>query len=108
MTGFFTKFGDGAADILPLSGLTKEQGRELLKELHAPKQLYLKTPTADLLDNKPQQADEMELGIKYNVVDQYLLGNDVDPGAKAHIENRFESTKHKRMLPVTPFDTWWK
>lgn len=65
VTGFFTKFGDGGADILPLTGLTKEQGRELLKELNAPEQLYLKTPTADLLDNKPQQADETELGIEY-------------------------------------------
>lgn len=108
VTGFFTKFGDGGADILPLTGLTKGQGRELLKELKAPEQLYLKTPTADLLDNKPQQADETELGIEYNVLDQYLLGNEVDPGVKVNIENRFEVTKHKRELPVTPFDTWWK
>ncbi|WP_373657474.1 NAD(+) synthase [Sporomusa acidovorans] len=61
VTGFFTKFGDGGADILPLTGLTKGQRRELLKELNAPEQLYLKTPTADLLDNKPQQADETNL-----------------------------------------------
>lgn len=108
LTGFFTKFGDGGADILPLAGLTKGQGRELLKELKAPEQLYLKTPTADLLDNKPQQADETELGIEYNVIDQYLLGNEVDPAIKANIENRFEVTKHKRKLPVTPVDTWWK
>lgn len=108
VTGFFTKFGDGGADMLPLAGLTKGQGRELLKELNAPKQLYLKTPTADLLDNKPQQADEAELGIEYNVLDQYLLGKEVNPGVKANIENLFEVTKHKRELPVTPFDTWWK
>lgn len=107
-TGFFTKFGDGGADILPLTGLTKGQGRELLKALNAPEQLYLKTPTADLLDNKPQQADETELGIEYNVLDQYLLGNEVDPDVKANIENRFKATKHKRELPVTPFDAWWK
>lgn len=93
---------------LPLAGLTKGQGRELLKVINAPEQLYLKTPTADLLDNKPQQADETELGIEYNVLDQYLLGNEVNPGVKANIENRFEITKHKRELPVTPFDTWWK
>lgn len=54
VTGFFTKFGDGGADILPLTGLTKRQGKALLKELNAPEKLYLKAPTADLLDNKPQ------------------------------------------------------
>ena len=108
ITGFFTKFGDGGADILPLAGLTKGQGRELLKELNTPEKLYLKTPTADLLDNKPQQSDEMELGIEYDVIDQYLLRNKVDPDIKDNIENRFEVTKHKRKLPVTPADTWWK
>ncbi|WP_318509389.1 ammonia-dependent NAD(+) synthetase [Bacillus sp. T3] len=108
VTGFFTKFGDGGADILPLTGLTKGQGRELLKELNASEQLYLKIPTADLLDTKPLQGDETELGIEYNVLDQYLLGKDVDPVVKANIENRFEVTKHKRELPVTPFDAWWK
>ena len=108
VTGFFTKFGDGGADILPLASITKGQGRELLKELNAPEQLYTKTPTADLLDSKPQQSDEAELGIEYSVLDQYLLGNEVDPSVKVNIEKRFELTKHKRELPVTPFDTWWK
>ncbi|MCG7334618.1 ammonia-dependent NAD(+) synthetase [Sporosarcina sp. ACRSM] len=108
VTGFFTKYGDGGADILPLAGLTKGQGRELLKALHATEQLYLKTPTADLLDNKPLQADETELGIAYDDLDQYLQGNQVKPDIKLIIENRFEVTKHKRELPVTPFDTWWK
>ena len=61
-----------------MTGLTKGQGHELLKELHAPEQLYLKTPTADLLDHKPQQADEAVLGIEYNVLDQYLLGNELE------------------------------
>ena len=107
-TGLFTRFGDGGADILPLADLTKGQGRELLKELGAPEQLYLKTPTADLLDNKPQQSDETELGIEYNVLDQYLVGNKVDSDIEVNIEKRFEVTKHKRKLPVTPFDTWWK
>jgi NAD+ synthase len=108
ITGFFTKFGDGGADILPLSGLTKKQGRELLKELNAPDHLYLKTPTADLLDNKPQQSDESELGVEYNVLDEYLIGNTIDSKHKANIEYRYDITKHKRKLPVTPFDNWWK
>ncbi len=108
ITGFFTKFGDGGADILPLTGLTKGQGRELLKELNAKEQLYLKTPTADLLDNKPQQADETELGMKYNVIDEYLVGNRVDADEQEKIERRYKNSQHKRELPVTPFDEWWK
>ncbi|MCR8842506.1 ammonia-dependent NAD(+) synthetase [Paenibacillus sp. SC116] len=108
ITGFYTKFGDGGADILPLAGLTKSQGRDLLKELHAEERLYLKTPTADLLDNKPQQADETELGVEYTVLDAYLVGNEVAPEAKINIENRYANTQHKRELPVTPFDQWWK
>lgn len=50
VTGFFTKYGDGGADLLPLTGLTKRQGRRLLEELGAPERLYLKLPTTDLLD----------------------------------------------------------
>ncbi|WP_160031677.1 ammonia-dependent NAD(+) synthetase [Paenibacillus sp. An7] len=108
ITGFFTKFGDGGADIVPLTGLTKGQGRELLKELGAPERLYLKTPTADLLDNKPLQADETELGIKYDTLDDFLTGKQIDPASAAKIEQRYHITKHKRELPATPFDQWWK
>ncbi|AZK46221.1 ammonia-dependent NAD(+) synthetase [Paenibacillus lentus] len=108
ITGFFTKFGDGGADVLPLAGLTKGQGRELLRELKASERLYLKVPTADLLDNKPLQADETELGIAYEVLDQYLTGNAVDSEDQASIEKRYAVSRHKRELPATPFDTWWK
>ena len=108
ITGFYTKFGDGGADILPLAGLTKGQGRELLIVLHAQDRLYLKTPTADLLDNKPQQSDEAELGLEYAVLDEYLVGNEVAPDVKVNIETRYAVTQHKRELPVTPFDQWWK
>lgn len=108
VTGFFTKFGDGGADIIPLSGLTKGQGRQLLKELNASERLYLKTPTADLLDHKPQQADETELGISYEVLDDYLTGKQVDPQAETKIEKRYIASEHKRQLPVTPSDEWWK
>ncbi|MCM3127972.1 ammonia-dependent NAD(+) synthetase [Paenibacillus provencensis] len=108
VTGFFTKFGDGGADILPLTGLSKGQGRELLKELNASERLYLKTPTADLLDNKPQQADETELGITYEELDSYLTGNQVDSDSVTKIEARYKASQHKRELPVTPYDEWWK
>jgi len=108
ITGFFTKYGDGGADVIPLTGLTKAQGRELLKALNANERLYLKVPTADLLDNKPQQSDEAELGMEYSQLDQYLVGNEVDPAEKEKIEQRYRMTQHKRELPVTPFDQWWK
>lgn len=108
ITGFFTKYGDGGADILPLSGLSKRQGRSLLKELGAPTQLYLKEPTADLLDNKPQQTDETELGISYNVLDDFLEGKDVSLEAAQKIIARYKLTKHKRQLPASMHDSWWR
>ena len=75
VTGFFTKFGDGGADILPLSGLTKRQGKAAApRSLEAPARLYEKVPTADLLDDKPGQTDETELGVTYLQIDAYLAG----------------------------------
>jgi NAD+ synthase len=108
VTGFYTKYGDGGADILPLSGLTKRQGKALLKELGADERLYLKVPTADLLDQKPGQADETELGISYDELDDYLEGKPVSSTAAAKIEQRYVVTEHKRRLPATMFDSWWK
>lgn len=108
VTGFYTKFGDGGADILPLSGLTKRQGKALLKELGADERLYLKVPTADLLDQKPGQADETELGISYDELDDYLEGKPVSMEVAFKIEERYRLTEHKRRLPVTMFDSWWK
>lgn len=108
VTGFFTKYGDGGADILPLSGLTKRQGKSLLKELGADERIYTKTPTADLLDENPQQADETELGISYQHIDDYLEGKEVPPEVKEKIEAIYLRTEHKRRLPATMFDDWWK
>lgn len=107
VTGFFTKFGDGAADILPLSGLTKRQGREIAKYLGAPEHLYAKVATADLLDGKPQQTDEDELGITYEQLDDYLEEKEVPVEVAEKIEKRYKITQHKRQLPVTPSDSWW-
>ena len=106
--GFFTKFGDGAADILPLSGLTKRQGKLILAYLGAPEQLYQKAPTADLLDGVPGQADEDELGMRYEQIDDYLEGRDVPERVRILIETRYRNTEHKRRGPVAPSDNWWK
>lgn len=108
VTGFFTKFGDGGADLLPLSGLTKRQGRALLQHLGAPEHLYLKAPTADLLDDNPGQTDEANLGLTYQQIDDFLEGLDIDPAVAELIENRFLVTRHKRAEPVTMFDDWWR
>lgn len=108
VTGFYTKYGDGGADILPLSGLTKRQGKQLLQELGAAESIYLKVPTADLLDGKPGQADETELGITYDELDDYLEGKEVSPQIREKIEKRYLATQHKREMPATIFDEWWK
>src|SRR5690606_32969420 len=100
VTGFYTKFGDGAADILPLSGLSKRQGRMLLKHLGAPERLYLKMPTADLLDGQPGRSDEDELGLSYEHIDDYLEGRAVPAEVAARIEAKYLATRHKRHLPV--------
>lgn len=108
VTGFFTKFGDGGADLLPLFGLNKRQNRELLRHLGSPRQLWEKVPTADLLDGQPLRTDEDELGITYENIDDYLEGREIPQDAAQNIESKFLRSRHKRTTPVTIFDTWWK
>ena len=108
VTGFFTKYGDGGTDVLPLTGLTKRQGRDILKHLGAPERLYLKPPTADLLDETPGQTDEANLGIRYEDIDDYLEGKVVDDAAAEAIEARYLASEHKRRVPASPFDDWWR
>jgi NAD+ synthase len=108
VTGFFTKFGDGGVDLTPLTGLNKRQGKALLKHLGSPERLYEKAPTADLLDSKPGQTDETELGVTYAQIDDYLEGREVDAAVAEKIESRYRATEHKRRTPVTPFDDWWR
>lgn len=108
VTGFFTKFGDGAVDVIPLSGLSKRQGACLLQHLGAPDRLWRKTPTADLLDGTPGQSDEANLGIAYEHIDAYLEGQAVEAEVAERIEQKYRATEHKRRLPVAPDDAWWK
>jgi NAD+ synthase len=108
VTGFFTKFGDGGVDITPLEGLTKRQGRALLEHLGAPERLYLKVPTADLLDENPGQSDEANLGLSYQDIDDYLEGKDVAPEVASAIEERYRVSAHKRHVPASPFAEWWR
>ncbi len=108
VTGFYTKFGDGGADITPLSGLDKRQGKALLQYLGAPAKLYDKTPTADLEEDKPMRPDEEALGVRYDEIDDYLEGREVSSAAAEKIEGWYRRTQHKRHLPIAPYDTWWK
>ncbi|MFK4567431.1 ammonia-dependent NAD(+) synthetase [Enterococcus sp. UD-01] len=108
ITGFYTKYGDGGADILPLFRLNKRQGKTLLKELGAPAELYLKVPTADLEDNKPLVADEVALGVTYDDIDDYLEGKTITPKAQETIEGWYLKTQHKRHMPISIFDDFWK
>ena len=108
ITGFYTKFGDGGADLMPIYRLNKRQGRELLRELDCPEHLYLKVPTADLEEEKPALPDEVALGVAYDAIDDYLEGKDIPKESRERIENHFLRSEHKRHMPITIFDSFWK
>ena len=108
VTGFYTKFGDGGADLMPIFRLNKRQGRQLLKELGCPEHLYLKVPTADLEEEKPALSDETALGVTYEQIDDYLEGKEILPESLERIENYYYSSMHKRHMPITIFDDFWK
>ncbi|MFE3610142.1 ammonia-dependent NAD(+) synthetase [Streptomyces goshikiensis] len=102
VSGFFTKFGDGAADLVPLTGLTKRRVRAVADALGAPAALVWKTPTADLETLAPGKADEDALGVTYDDIDDFLEGKPVDERAFETIVRRYRLTEHKRQLPIAP------
>ena len=108
ITGFYTKFGDGAADIMPLSRLNKRQGKAMLQVLDCPESLYNKVPTADLEEDKPALPDEEALGVSYVDIDDYLEGKPVSSEAQKTIEGHYLRSQHKRHMPITLYDDFWK
>ncbi|EUC13334.1 UNVERIFIED_ORG: NH(3)-dependent NAD(+) synthetase [Burkholderia sp. CF145] len=102
--GFFTKFGDGGADVLPLAGLTKRRVRALARALGANDALAHKVPTADLEMLRPQRPDEDAYGIRYEDIDDFLEGKPVSDAVFDTVMRFYDSTHHKRALPYTPFD----
>jgi NAD+ synthase len=100
LMGFFTKFGDGGADILPLSGLTKRRVRALARSMGAIQRLVMKVPTADLETLTPQRPDEDSYGITYEDIDNFLEGNDVSDEVFTTLRRFYTATRHKRSLPV--------
>ncbi len=108
VTGFFTKFGDGGVDLVPLAGLSKGQGRQLLRELDAPERLITKLPTADLLDGVPGQSDEANLGLSYEHIDAFLEGRSLPDDVSATLVAGYLRSAHKRHTPPGPHDSWWR
>ncbi len=100
--GFFTKFGDGACDLAPLSGLVKNQVRAIARAFGAPESLVEKVPTADLEDLEPGKPDEAAHGITYQQIDAFLQGEPVDQHAFDIIVSTYRKTQHKRELPFAP------
>ncbi len=100
MIGYFTKYGDGGADILPVGNLLKSQVRELAKYLGIPKKIINKPPSAGLWEG---QTDEEEIGINYDQLDKYLrtgkLNNKI---IQKKIQDKITKSAHKRITPVKP------
>ncbi|WP_111976698.1 ammonia-dependent NAD(+) synthetase [Algibacillus agarilyticus] len=104
ITGFYTKYGDGACDLAPLFGLNKRQVREIAQALGAPDKLVFKAPTADLEELAPQKEDEAALGITYDQIDDFLEGKPVSPEIATKLITIFERTEHKRQAIPTIYD----
>ncbi|MDX3774352.1 ammonia-dependent NAD(+) synthetase [Chromatiaceae bacterium AAb-1] len=104
ITGFYTKWGDGACDLAPLFGLNKRQVRLVGKTLGAPEQLVNKTPTADLECINPQKADEMALGLTYEQIDDFLEGRQVSEQVRQRLIEIYQQTQHKRQPIPTIYD----
>jgi len=102
LMGFFTKFGDGAADVTPLSGLNKRRVRALAQRLGAPDALVHKVPTADLESLVPGKPDEDAFGVSYEQIDDLLEGRPVGGAAREIILSTHARSAHKRALPVEP------
>ena len=100
--GFFTKFGDGACDLAPLSGLVKNQVRAIARYFGAPESLVEKIPTADLEDLSPGKPDEASHGVTYAEIDAFLHGQPVREEAAKIICDTYRKTEHKRVMPYAP------
>ncbi|MEH0740216.1 ammonia-dependent NAD(+) synthetase [Vibrio cholerae] len=104
ITGFYTKFGDGACDLAPLFGLSKRQVREVAAHLGAPELLVKKTPTADLEELAPQKADEDALNLTYDQIDDFLEGKPVSEEVSQRLVHIYTITQHKRQPIPTIYD----
>lgn len=97
--GYFTKYGDGGADLWPIGNLVKSQVRQLASYLGIPQCVIDKTPTAGLWTG---QTDEDEMGISYEELDKYILTGKAETETKNHIEKLYKNSEHKRQPPQIP------
>lgn len=97
--GYFTKYGDGGVDIMPIAGLIKRQVVELAKYLEIPREIIQKPPSAGLWEG---QTDEVEMGVTYEELDSYLLGHQGSTHAIEKIESMMKQNAHKRIPPLSP------
>ncbi|EGQ8413603.1 ammonia-dependent NAD(+) synthetase [Vibrio parahaemolyticus] len=104
ITGFYTKFGDGACDLAPLFGLNKRQVREVAATLGAPEVLVKKVPTADLEELAPQKADEDALNLTYEQIDDFLEGKPISQQVVDRLVSIYKATQHKRQPIPTIYD----
>ena len=98
-TGYFTKYGDGGVDLLPIVHLVKSEVVEACKLYGVSDRLAERTPSAGLFEG---QTDETEMGVKYSDLDRYLLGGEIDEASKARIEHLHRISEHKRVPIPTP------
>lgn len=98
-TGYFTKYGDGAVDLLPIVHLVKSEVVEGCKIYGISDRLAERTPSAGLFEG---QTDETEMGVKYSDLDKYLLGGEIDSKSKERIEHLHRISEHKRIPIPTP------
>ncbi len=94
--GYFTKYGDGGVDIIPLGNLVKGQVKELASFLGIPQQIIDKPPSAGLW---PGQTDEGELGLSYEELDRYLVTGKAPNALREKIESMIAASNHKRLPP---------
>ena len=99
--GYFTKYGDGAADVLPIAYLLKSEVVEASKILGIRTSLAERVPSAGLFEG---QTDETEMGIKYVDLDAYLRGEKIDAESQKKIDHLHNISAHKRNPIPTPIE----
>ncbi|NMA70042.1 MAG: NAD(+) synthase [Desulfitobacterium sp.] len=97
-TGYFTKYGDGGVDLLPISSLTKAEVKAWAAHMGLPDSIVNRVPSAGLWEG---QTDEEEMGITYDMIDRYLIGEKIPEDVAAKIEAMHKASEHKRQLPPT-------
>lgn len=100
-TGYFTKYGDSAADIWPIINLLKKDVYECAKFLGMDSKIINKKPTAGLYEN---QYDEDELKVSYEEIDKFLIGEKISEKSSKRIQEMHKNSEHKRSLPSSPLN----